>query len=697
MSNLTIPPDRYMEDYLDEEEIDLREYWRTIKKHRRSIVGIALLAGVFSTLISFAMDPIYSSAATVMIEANENKVAPIEEVYGFNPANREYLQTQFEILKSRKLVDAVINRLALEKHPEYDPQQSESFLKRMGLSDWLDGSSESEIELHEFIVENFTSHLSVDPVRNTQLVKVRFESKDPKLAQDVANTLAQVFIESGLEARVELTQQATKWLSSRLEQLRKKLTASESELKAYVATQPTGRFEALPEVVNHPVIQRIKGEAAEAQRKIDELSERYGPEHPKMIAARSDLNATQRNLRRELRKVTGALTADYAGTTNARQLEWSKSTDREIDLSSTFQKDSKLHTLQREMIADRQLYNLFLERIKETNLIGDIHNASARVVDPAVLPIKPIKPKKRLIVGLSIIMALFVGVMIAFLLEYLDNTLKTNVDVEEKLGLTTLGILPKLKTKVPVGEVSVPESMFIEEPRSQFAEAIRTIRTGVMLSALDDPHKIVLVTSSLPGEGKTTVSMNLAYALAHLEGKVLLIDGDMRKPSVGIKAGLPEQVAGLSDMTAGTTDAKECIHTSKHKGLDILPAGIVPPNPQELLSSKRFSELLGALSKHYNRIVIDTAPTNEVADALILSKQSSAVVYVTQADKTPYQLAQSGIRRLQQVGASIIGVVLNQLDFDKVGKWDSYGVYSGYYGGYGYGKEAHEAKLKKTA
>ena len=453
-----------------------------------------------------------------------------------------------------------------------------------------------------------------------------------------------------------------------------------------MSKQPVSSFESLPEVLTHPTIVRLKDVEADTQRKISELSKQYGPAHPKMLALKSELETTQNNIRKEMRTVTSSLSSGPEAKMSGSRLGQEDQRNVPVDNLSSLQKTTQLHNLQREVFANRQLYNLFLERTKETKLLGDTHTTNARIIDPAIPALKPIKPVKTLIVGASVLAALFIALLLAFLLEYLENTLKTASDVEARLGLPTLGILPDLAAKgMDNPKITAPEKAFLQDNSSTFAEAVRTLRTGVMLSALDEPHKIVLVTSSVQGEGKTTVTMNLALALAHLEHKALLIDADMRKPNVGKNFDLPAEAPGLSNLVAGTATERECIHKTK-EGLDILPSGIIPPNPLELLSSRRFAELLHQLSGRYSRIVIDSAPVNEVSDALILSTLASAVVFVAKADATPHQVAHVALKRLRAAKAPVIGVVLSMVDIARLARWDAYSGYSSYYSHYGYGR-----------
>ena len=306
------------------------------------------------------------------------------------------------------------------------------------------------------------------------------------------------------------------------------------------------------------------------------------------------------------------------------------------------------------------------------------------------MPAAPYYPNKGRVIAIFVVAAIILGVLLAFLLEYLNNTIKSSEEVEEKLDIPLLGSLHLLASKKS-REEERPEQMFVEQPKSLFAEAIRTIRTGVMLSAVDSEMKIVTVTSTLPGEGKTTVSINLAIALGHLE-KVLLIDADMRRATLGPHFGFPSETPGLSELVAGTHGAAECIQAHPDGNIDILPAGIIPPNPQELLSSNRFKDVLNKLSEQYDRIVIDTPPTQLVSDPLLVANIASGVVYVVRAEQTPWQLARDGVRKIRQLGVPVIGGVLNQMNF-RAGRYGHYGKYGKYarYDNYNYNYNTRDA------
>ena len=340
-------------------------------------------------------------------------------------------------------------------------------------------------------------------------------------------------------------------------------------------------------------------------------------------------------------------------------------------------KEFTLAKLEREVASNRQLYDLFTQRAKETNT-GDVPSAIARVIDPALLPKAPFGPNKRNIIGIAMLVALAIAVSIALLLEQLDVTVKTSSEVEAKLEVKAVGVLPRLR--LPHG-VRI-ERLFIEENNGAFAEGIRSIRSDLMLSGIDSPQKVVLLTSSIPEEGKTTIACNLAFAFSQVK-KTLLVEADMRRPKVARSLGGDEQRPGLSELVAGSAPLDECVYPADNSNLWVLQSGRVPLNPLELISSHRFGEMMETLKKAFDVVVIDSPPMQLVSDALVLSQYATSILYVVKADSTPYPLARHGLTQLKRVNEPALlglGVVLNQLDLDKANKY--YGEYRGYGGRY---------------
>ncbi|WP_312168664.1 GumC family protein [Stutzerimonas kunmingensis] len=720
----------------DDDEIDLLKLWQTIWYRKWGIISLVLVVTMVAILAVLAITPIYRAAATLLIEQKGTKVVSIEQVYGLDGAGSEYLQTQFELLKSRALAERVVRQLNLTTHPEFDPrQQPEPLIDISGLlanfnfskmvpatmpGDLEDPEVLTEADIFDQVTLEFMERTTIEPQGKSQLVKVQVDMADAHTAAIAANALANGFIESQLEATMDMSMTATNWMNSRLGELRTKLKDSEDRLQAFreaenlvdvdgVATISaaeltlTGdrmidarrqraeaesqyrqvqamrgggweRLATIPAVLGHPLIQQFKAEQAKAQAKVEELSKRYGPRHPAMTGAQSELSAASGSLRGQVEQIVAGIERNYQlamANENSLQASFNANKSQIQDIS---RKEFQLRELQREVDGNRALYDTFMTRLKETAATADLESANARVVDPATVPSDPIKPKKALIVAIAALLALFAGVGLTLLLDALNNTFKSTEEIENRLNIPVLGILPQLKMQ----ERSELARMFTSDKDKSFSESIRTIRTGVVLSGIDHPHKVMVITSSIPGEGKSTVSVNLAFALGQME-RVLLIDADLRRPTLAKSFGFPVGTPGLANLIAGTARLEECIQHVD--GIDMLSAGTVPPNPLELLSSPRFAKALEVLKNKYDRVIIDSPPTQAVSDAIVLSTFADSLLYVVKSASTHIPLVEKGVGQLLQNNAPIKGVVLNQVDIKKAKRYGySYGGYYDYYG-----------------
>ncbi len=444
-------------------------------------------------------------------------------------------------------------------------------------------------------------------------------------------------------------------------------------------------LESLPVVQKNPLVARMKEVVADHERKVSELSNRYGKEHVKMIQAVAELKQAKENLRLQVEQVAAGLEREYevARANEAALAEAVGETKRTIQGSN--RKEFQLTALESDVAANRQIYDLFLNRFKETNAASDMQSGVvARIVDPAVPADSPVRPNKLQAILIAFALGLFIGVIAALLLERLDNTVKTTEDAEEKLGLPVLTSIPLLEEEQSSGA----GRHYLDQPKSIFSEGIRTARTGILLSAVDCLNKVLVVTSAVPGEGKSTFAINLALSHAQTR-KVLLIDADMRRPSVSRNLDLDASTPGLSALVTGQARLNKCIQTIEGSSLHIVGVGGIPPNPLELLLSKKFAELIESLRLQYDLVIIDSPPVQLVSDAVVLSTMATGVVFVVKADATPHQVSRRCIRTLLAAGANMIGVALNQLDFSKADRY--YGAYTGYesssYDGY-YAKPA---------
>ena len=715
------------------ETIDLLDYWRSIVKRKKAIIGFGLAIALVAAAVVMAITPTYRATTAVLIETGRANVVAIDDVYSGVSQSREHVQTQLEIIKSRQVSLRTITALKLWDQPEFDPRKAQegtmhSIKTMLGMAQHREPDSWTEAELAAATLQAFEKKRTIELVRLSQLVKVHFESADPALAARVANEIAKQYIESDLTARYEMTRQASDWLQERLTDLKAKLTESERKLQVFrdgagiidtkgiaqsgagqqiaeinqrliearirlaetetayrqIRSAPKGAdFSDIPAVLRNPSVGEAKRALAESERKFSEVKQRYGMEHPRYIAAKSEADASTGNLKRQVDSVVASLTREYeVAQATVRALEATLGQTRS-GVQNLNRKEFELGVLEREVQSNRDMLSLFLNRAKETSAASDLQSTIARVVDPATVPERPIKPKKTQIVLIALVLALMAGALMALLLEQLDRTLKTTDDVERKLGAPLLTTLPLLNSADATRAHS--SHLFADQPNSVFAEAIRSARSGVLLSSIDAPQRVILVTSTLPGEGKSTFAVNLAMAHAKTQ-RTLLIDADMRRPSLAKALDLPPAGKGLSNLVAGTATEADCLRKIDGSELTVLASGALPPNPLELVSSQRFAQTLQQLKARFDIIIIDSPPVELVSDALMISVHTTGVIYVAKAFDTPTPLIKKALERLRRANGSLLGVVLNQFDFVQAHKY--HGDQSGY-GQYGYGETGY--------
>ena len=721
------------------ETLELVRYWRAINRRRTGIILFVIAVGVIASLYAYSLRPVYRGTATVLLDPARKKSVTNEEMYdAFMGTPRDYYLTQIEIMKSRDLADRLVRVLNLARHPDYDPRH----VKETGWLGWLGstlnllrraapGAAPDTAPKEEDIIDGVTSQvmgaLSFQPVRNTQIVKLSFDAHDPVLAERVPNTLAMIYVVSDLEARGDEARRSWSFLAGQADELKKKLTDSERQLQQYRESQKvviakgisvsdaarrledltsslaearkkrmdaesvyrqvsaaaqgqsSDALEALAVLQANPVLLRLKESLVEAEKRYAEASRRYGPEHPRMVSAQVDLKQSQDAVRRQISTLV---------QTVAKELEAAKANEASIEQSQARAKSEaqvfnraefSLDMLQRDVESNRKLYEAFMLRSKEVG-VGDMRQAIARVVDAATMPKSPSGPNVQRIVMLAMLGALVFAVAVALLLERLDNKIRTGFDLETKLDTRTAGVLPLMKS-APDAPL---ERIVVDDNANTFAEGIRTIRSVVQLSTADVPHKSVLVTSSVPNEGKTTVASNLALAFAQVK-KTILIEADMRRPRLARLLSMEPGHPGLSEFVSGEKTLEQCISPVAGSTLCAVPAGRIPLNPLEMLSSQRFADAIESLREMYDVVVLDSPPMQIVSDAMVLSRLVSSVMFVVRADSTPYPLARESLIRLHRVKAPLLGSVLNGFDVERAQKYyDDYsGLEAHYYNKYG--------------
>ncbi len=783
------------------EQLDLQHYLRILRKHKWPIVLFTAAVTGLAAYYAFTATPIYRATSTLLIEEQKANVVSIEELYGIDSENADYYETQFQLLRSRALAQRVVEKLNLWDDPELSSaarlaseqaaaaasqtsaapqsigQRLTGMLSSVGLgsetAEVVEGGSAiadssaavtestvltdaavapasltsadiaSDGEMlspdQERVIANFMGRVSIAPVRKTKLVNIGYESADPVLAARVSNTIGEEYIQSFLDAKLELTTTASTWLTERLGELKADLDAAEDRLIAFQQENDlvdvegsVGRLneqqllldtaeltqarselavaqdvyndvqalrgnpellETIPAVQADPLVQTTKIAQGTVQRELDELLNRYGERHPRVLDAKSELASLEGTLEGHINRVAGTIAKDYQLAQQRVASINAKLASGRSDIQLIGNKKFELDALQREVETKQGVYDQYFSRMTEAKSADGLETANARISDFARVPVSPVKPKKQLIVALAALASLVLSMLMAFLYETMDDTIKSTNDIEGKLNQKLLGILPLVKAgllkrahDLPLNPEEIPDK------KGTFAEAVNTVRTALTLDDGATPRKVIVVTSSVPGEGKSTASINIAYSLGQLE-RVLLIDCDMRRPTVAKAAGMDKNVDGLSNLIAQTATAQQCIKRGAFGGnIDILPSGPIPDQPLELLSSKRFERIVAELGRYYDRIVIDSAPTQAVSDALVLSRLADGVVYAVKSHDTSIELVRRGLTRLQQANAPIAGVLITQVDIDKITSYGGDYYYQGYYDYYGYTDKGERKK-----
>ncbi|BCX87752.1 polysaccharide biosynthesis transport protein [Methylomarinovum tepidoasis] len=724
----------------EEEEISLLDYWLILKRHKWGILAFVLLGFFIAFLIAFNAQPLYKSRVRLIAEPVMQRVA--DQVGPYQSVNTAWVfyKTQYELIASRAIAEKVIRQLDLVHNPTFTGANRKKLFELPKIDwrawipkAWLPETPEKEgAEIREMdplapYVDLLLSNLKVTGDEESAVITVEYTAPDPVLAAQIANAIAQAYIQFSVESRMETTQAATQWLKDQLKEVRNKLKASEEALQRFQAqenlidTENSQRIaatklaslsaelvraqaqrselevryrqvkaildsgtslESVSSVLNNRVIEQLKAQLVQRLQAVREMSERYGPKHPKMIAANSALEEARKALRQEIDKIAANLRKELE-VARAREQELKRLiADQENAIIRYQDKSFKLAQLERDVQTQRELYENLLEKARQLEAQHNYNLPNITVIEKAHPALKPFKPKKAQILFVGSVLGGFLGVLIAFLREYLDNTVKTEEDVEKKIGVPLLGVTPLLDNKELHG--SPPECVYRSGQPHKFVEAINYIRTGVLFSNLDRPPQTIMITSSVPNEGKTTLACNLAMAFAKLD-TTLLLETDLRKPRLGEL--ITKAPKGLTEVLLGEARLEEVLVQDKQEGnLYYLAAGMTPPHPLEALSSHAFQELVAKLKQRFAHIVFDTPPINAVSDPLVIARLSDAIAMVVKADDTPINSVMAALKRLQTVEKRPTGIILNQLDLEKAAYYGYHGYYGGTYGDYQYAR-----------
>ena len=749
---------RVYPEYIDQDDgVDLRHYWRVLAKRKWLVLAVVMSITAAVVLEVLTATPIYRSTATVRIDPEASNVLPYKDVTQASEsylATESFLRTQYNILSSRVLARRVIETLNLVDNPVFDEVPRAGFLletagalkSRLSTSFSLEGAAEPEKNVEESQrIDRFVENLEVSPIRRSRLVEVSYQSYAPEFAAKVLNTLMEEFIERNFESKYETTVRATDFLQKELEGLKLKVERSEEGLilyarqhgilniddrenvivqkladlnqkitevqadfiakKAFRSVVKGATVENFPQSLKNQPILELEKRRFELEQDLASLSTRFGPEWPEVKKTREEVSKVEEQLREQKESTIREATLQYQVTRDHYRL-LTEALEQQTQLANQLSQDSiQYNILKREVETSKQLYEGLLQRLKEAGVSAGLKSSNIQVVDRAEVPHGIYRPQKTLNVILGLTVGLILGIGMAFLLESLDNTLKTPDQVEELLAIPALGVIPRIagdggisldrrllpgRSEVLEGDVGKndsPVSPGTDHRRPYLPaharawEAYRSLRTSLVLSASGAQPKSILMTSPFPGEGKTTTAVNMGVVFSQTGDPTLLIDLDMRKPMLAKHFGINGN-GGMSTFLSGNSDLASDITRTSVANLFVLPAGPVPPNPAELLGSEPMVKGLELLKEHFKYIVIDSPPVLSVTDPLILSAIVDGVVLVVEGGKTPRDAVRRASDQIRGVGGKILGALINNINVES----SEYYYYRDYYD-YGYGSQ----------
>ncbi len=738
-NRLPSPPGFYYESSQEEKEVNLRDYWRVIQKRRWTIIAFFFIVLITTAVATFTMRPIYRATTTLQINKENPQIVDFKEIFAVNMMDMDYYQTQYKILESRSLAKRVIQSLKLSEHPEFHKNPETPFQRWKAdllhsvtalFSSSPSNGEPSGTEKDTILINQFLGKLKVEPIRNSRLVKIHFDSNFPDLSSRVADELAAGYLQQNLEARFHATEQARDWLTKQLEDLKAKVERAEEALQAFgskhdiisleekenviiqrlnelneiltkAEAERMGKealykqtkdrhFDSLPSILENKLIMDLKQAFIHLEAQYTKLSETFKPDYPEMVRLKAQMETVQKRLNNETEKIIASIKNDYESSLRRESLLRQSFEQQKARVMVMKEKAIQYNILKREADTNKELYKGLLQRMKEAGVSAGIMSSNIQVVDKAEFPTKPFKPNKQLNLILAAVVGLFLGVGLAFFFEYLDNTIKTPEDVEQLIRLPSFGMVPDISShrrrQLEKGATYPVELITHGHPKSMLSVAYRSIRTSILLSFSERPPKRIAITSPNPAEGKTTTVINTAIALSQTGASVIIVDTDLRKPRIH-KVFTEDNGVGLSNFLSGNAGLEAIIKKTEIPNLYYIPSGPIPPNPSELISSNLFKSMLQSLDERFDHIVFDSPPVLGFADSIILSTFVDGMILVATGGKTPRETLQRAKGMLLQVNAKILGVVINRVNIER----SEYGYYYYRYHYY-YGKEGKKKK-----
>ena len=720
--------------------IDLRELLATFRRRLWSFLSVATLVVAVVVLFTMQTTPTYLATSSVVLNVQQSQVVDFEAVLSGLPPDSATVDTEVEILRSRSVAAAVVEEMGLASVPEFNPALQEASFFGQALSSVtgllsglapdqtvhvasLSDTDQAELRAHEAVINSLLERRSVRRSGMTYVIDISVESENPRLARDIANTYADQYLLTQLEAKFEATERANDWLNERVASLREEVRTREqavalyreqaglldaqgstlaeqqiSDLNGQLAIQRAELAEAearlgtvqtqldrgvaadtIPEVLSSEAIRQLRNRQTEIAGRQAELGGRYGPRHPEILTVQREAADIEAQIEREISRIVSSLENEVnVARQRVRSLEGSLSVSRD-ELAENNTSLVRLRELEREAESSRALFESFLNRFRQTNESTGLEEADARIVARAALPTGPNAPNILLNLALGIVLAGVAGVGVVFLLELFDNGLRTDSDIERQLGLPHIASVPLLKLGIPkrlMGERANPYDYILAKPMSGFAESFRTIRSALRLSGMGETTEIVAVTSAVPGEGKTTTALCLGRITSMSGSSTIVVDCDLRRRLL-TKEAVGDVERGLLEVLNNEATLEDAIRTDDGSGLHILPLSKTTFTPQNVFGTKAFDKLLADLRTRYDQIILDTPPVLAVADTREITSRADVTIVAALWKKSPVSLVKKAIEELSDSRAKLLGVVLNSVDLQAQARYgyDNSGYY----------------------
>lgn len=717
---------------------DVREFFRLFNRRKWQLLSVALAVVLMTGGILTQLTPEYRSTALLMLDTRRMKVTNVSDVVGglLNAGTTEIaaIQTEIEVLKSVTLLGRVVDKLHLELDPEFGGARTgtvrsiirylRSQFARMEGSSPEKAAYQGDDTPRARAIATLNRSMTIGPRGRSYVIAVAVDSVDPEKARKITDAITDFYIVDQLDAKLDANKRATDWLDDRLSELKRNVDAAERAVAAYrektgltlgkdttvfvqsltelnsqliqaraqradresrlVALEQAAKNPAalggVSEVLANPLISTLRAQEAEVARRMGDLNLRYGESHPRLLQARAEQGQIQSRINAEVAKIISSVRADAEAAKAKEQELQGQVSELERRAGGVGQSETGLKQLEREAVSTRTVYEDFLKRFKELREQQDIQQPDARVLSPANLPSSPNFPRYSITLGVAVVLGLLLGVGVVLVLERLDGGFRTGDQVERMTGLPTVGMVPLL-SRMTLGK-STPARLAIEKAGSAYGESLRSVFTAINLGSLDHPPKVIVITSALPDEGKSTFTTSLAGLLAKSspDKKVILVDCDLRRSSVAEKLGVKRPECTIDEYLSGAKPLASVVQVDGPSGLHFISARPDTPNSAEILGSNAMRRFVSALSESYDVVFLDTPPVMAVSDTRVVAQLADYIIFLVRWERTPRELAVNAIRLLRELRKNV-GVVLSQVNVRRHARY-GYGDYGYYYSKY---------------